>query len=596
MSESKLWTVDSFNEVSAYLYIKQGIDEVIDLQSKGLWDVSTYCSPEKLSLKINYAEQNLNATYKQLDEDNLVANDAEGISPLCFLSQNNIYPELAIAIANKYDSLNEEPRAASKACDKGKTPMQYACMSAGEDLIKALTGTPFKFQIYTNDNPPVPIQDEWDVYTVEYSITHPVSITKQNILSASSIPKPDLLKIFANIVSVTEKNMWYYPDNDSWSKDIEDPFDKYGNTPLIMATRAQCYESCKLILARVAGYEDFDSLENDENYNKNETTLAIAYTNKEVNGEVESADSICTELGDEGLKRLYRKYYNGYFAKLVIAMNLLYPPEVVANTYKDLFDIEGFSILKWHEGSEEHLLYKKVMNYSLLSYIEEHFSSDAFEQTKQNILDGLSNPEFSAEREEFFTAISVDNHFSNFINYTKEVTYDNDGNEVNCLNEFLTNYVKDENNPFQSYFITNQDLFEKLPSEWISNPGNIYLNKNLNYIDLGVALNKDWCNDACSALVNSFVSEIPDTEPVAYIANMVNGIVDANCTNILSSLGSANKFHLLDGLGNAIEMAAANKAYIETAITNYLNNVRHGSSLKPEINPALIPSYSTWWS
>jgi len=247
--------------------------------------------------------------------------DSEGYTPLCFAALNGVAPECISYFMWKG---NGQQHIFDK-CDRGKTPLQYACMAMNATTVERLINGSYEYLRFNEDGSPAYKQDEygdtildsqgnparqlkncipWKSIKIDgtdcivYQITNDktstyssngdmildgsynyTEATNQDITSAASLQKPDILKAFLN-----NKDPGLMQFSEESFKDA------YGNNPLHLAVSAQCYASVDLLFK-------YDS-ENDKpimtsaTNNDNKTPLDIAY-----------------ELGDTGLQDKLIQYY-----------------------------------------------------------------------------------------------------------------------------------------------------------------------------------------------------------------------------------------------------------------------------------------------
>lgn len=248
--------------------------------------------------------------------------DSEGYTPLCFAALNGVAPECISYFMWKG---NGQQHIFDK-CDRGKTPLQYACMAMNAITVERLINGSYEYLRFNEDGSPAYKQDEYgdtildsqgnpaqqlkncipwksikidgedcivyqitndktstyssngDMILLDYQYTC-ATVSDQDITSAASLQKPDILKAF---LSNKDPGLMQFSE--------ESFKDTYGNNPLHLAVSAQCYASVDLLF-------EYDS-ENDKpimtsaTNNDNKTPLDIAY-----------------ELGDAGLQAKLIQYY-----------------------------------------------------------------------------------------------------------------------------------------------------------------------------------------------------------------------------------------------------------------------------------------------
>ena len=83
-------------------------------------------------------------------------NDGEGYTPLCFTALNGVAPERIAYFmwrANRNEIFNK--------CNRGKTPLQFACMSMNPIIINVLTSNSYNYDRLDTDGQPVYKKDEY---------------------------------------------------------------------------------------------------------------------------------------------------------------------------------------------------------------------------------------------------------------------------------------------------------------------------------------------------------------------------------------------------------------------------------------------------
>lgn len=249
-------------------------------------------------------------------------NDDEGYTPLCFAALNGVVPECIAYFmwrANRNEIFNK--------CNRGKTPLQFACMSMNPITINVLTSNSYNYDRLDADGQPVYKKDEYgDIKlnsngspawllqnyipwktdssgNIEYELRNDgssyvtaestngdmikadtpyicASVQFEDILSAASLPKSDILKTLVNVYKES-----FYIELVEFASII----DHNDNNPLHIAVSAQCYDSVDFILANDADVSKTTSSKNKDN----NTPLDIAIS-----------------LDDSGLISKLITYYN----------------------------------------------------------------------------------------------------------------------------------------------------------------------------------------------------------------------------------------------------------------------------------------------
>lgn len=225
-------------------------------------------------------------------------NDGEGYTPLCFAALNGVAPECIAYFmwrANRNEIFNK--------CNRGKTPLQFACMAMNPITINILTSNSYNYDRLDTDGQPVYKKDEYgdiklnsngepawllqnyipwktDSFgNIEYELRNDgssyvtaestngdmikadppyicASVQFEDILSAASLPKSDILKTLVNVF----KESFYIE-----SVEFASIIDHNDNNPLHIAVGAQCYDSVDFILANDADVEKTTSSKNKDN-------------------------------------------------------------------------------------------------------------------------------------------------------------------------------------------------------------------------------------------------------------------------------------------------------------------------------------------
>jgi ankyrin repeat protein len=272
--------------------------------------------------KIKFSSDN----FKDLDSVNEIIksissldyyNDKEGYTLLCAAIMNNADPLVLVYITGSKDTEIEYDRKCKGAsitqkCNKGKTPLQIAIMSGNIvaiDILLGNTGVTVNDwdkstgrKIPKNNDGMLVLDDKGNVefqtktvYARELSEDDLKTLLDEKcIYNAASANSSDVL----NSLLKQYKGTLFYNEEDApknkYNGGLCQKFDIYGNTPLIAATKAQCYESVDLILSKIS--------DNDN------CKRAIEYTNKPINGESQSAFSIAADLEDDGLISKFLNY------------------------------------------------------------------------------------------------------------------------------------------------------------------------------------------------------------------------------------------------------------------------------------------------
>ena len=164
--------------------------------------------------------------------------DSEGFSPLCFAVLNNVVTDwmaeeqsIKSTISYMCDTSHANP---SLKCNKGKTPLQYACLAMNGDATSAL-------------------------------LNKGASVSDKDILGAAILPKPDCLTAILN--------------NYTPSKLLYDIKDSEGNNPLHLASMNSCYDSVRELQSKFqSSFVTATMSENDDQ----ETPYDIASANEDI--------------------------------------------------------------------------------------------------------------------------------------------------------------------------------------------------------------------------------------------------------------------------------------------------------------------------
>jgi hypothetical protein len=338
-------------------------------------------------------------------------NDDEGYTPLCAAILNNADPLMllyltSVSISDSDEELNSKglirsnclpknlrgnnPKGAdvSLACDKGKSPLQIAIMSCNTIAINTLFGNNIinviaqekrgssgyykdvirmepsdgkdstsstRLPVYIKDDNGNPT-DQYDYITIGIKISDSYSaklvVIAKDILDASSLTKSDILKA----ISYKYTGKWYYESKMSYDNSCK-LFDKYGNTPLIMASKAQCYDSVKFILEKISGWV---YQEDGQSPDKLHSTQAILYTNKPLGDELPiSALLLASDNNDNGLLKIFLKYLSDDIALLDIIFKQDNYTELLSTFLLSKGFTSSHSIYTWLSDNDELLLTKE---------------------------------------------------------------------------------------------------------------------------------------------------------------------------------------------------------------------------------------------
>ena len=241
MNDDKKWNLEDFNGIT----IKKEYGK----------EQATIYIPEDSKLKIG-------------DSYNLNTDDAEGFTPLCFAALNGV-DSYTIKIL-RYCLAD-----ATKECNRGKTPLQFACMSMSKDVVDALTSNNIYVDKYDEDGFLVDYTDTSTgeyitvVNKAEYKLSNPAVVGNNEILSASMLPSDEMLEILLPHYKflVDDKADLSFTDSSN-------------NTPILLACQSQCYSSVDLLLE----------------YDSNPST-SVSFNNNSG----KNAYSVALDLGDKGL-------------------------------------------------------------------------------------------------------------------------------------------------------------------------------------------------------------------------------------------------------------------------------------------------------
>lgn len=245
--------------------------------------------------------------------------DDEGYTPLCFAALNGVDAKFIAYFMWKAND-NQLYDKVYNACKRGKTPLQYACMSNNVNTVSVLTGTSWPYDrldesgnsVYKHDaygdtkldvdGKPILLHDviPWLSYNgdIMYNVSGynttkstngdmvqngeytPEEIMPSDILEASSLLKADVLKTL--VKRYTELN-----GNQTWHS--SEFLDSSKNTPVHLAVIARCYESIRYLLD-----------------NDTDPTTTVTFENSELKDPLDLAAA----EGDIGIQEILLKYIN----------------------------------------------------------------------------------------------------------------------------------------------------------------------------------------------------------------------------------------------------------------------------------------------
>lgn len=293
---------------------------------------------------------------------NINQNDADGYTPLCAAILNNADPLMLMylmdvkAVDEPYDYKgnclpkqlregNTKRAKTTKVCDKGMSPIQIAIMAGNANAIKALLGdykstvvaqeekklssySYFRDIIKYENYLPVYETDEYGNVTDKYeyvkievstkydkasdheqTVIKP-TITGRDILNAASMPKADILNAIADTydsyIHLNERyNYWGY------SEDILKDDLGYANSPMLLAAKAQCYDSVKRIIKGLTGYDYNNTLCSNYNIPDNDAKSIVANAVNQtvtINNADEWAVKVIKDNKDIGLEKVLAPY------------------------------------------------------------------------------------------------------------------------------------------------------------------------------------------------------------------------------------------------------------------------------------------------
>lgn len=299
---------------------------------------------------------------------------------------NNCLPERYDHFYNSHGEeikINSKDASITEVCDKGKSPLQIAIMSGNISAINILLQNKsypiyitaerkreyndkeyfyIYYKKYDSNGIPEFEPDEPDTpkylkipLMIEYVNGRPKpTVFSSDILSASSSTKSDTLVALSSAYT----GIWHYVGKTKYDSECN-TFDLYGNTPLIFATKYQCYDSIRFILDRVVESGD-------------DPINAIVYTNKKLGDIEESALSIALSNNDKGALRIFSGYYSEDNL-LRTAFETGYLDMINALLYNKMQDA-SFNILEWKDSTNNLFLTKNYNTNHLLSYINDSYS------------------------------------------------------------------------------------------------------------------------------------------------------------------------------------------------------------------------------
>ena len=292
---------------------------------------------------------------------NINQNDADGYTPLCAAILNNADPLMLMYLMDvkavnepvgyKGNCLPKQLRKGNtkrakttKVCDKGMSPIQIAIMACNTNAIKVLLGD-YKATVvaqeekklrsysyfrdivkYENYLPVYEtdeygnVTDKYEYVKIEVTTKHDdasdheqtvikPTITGRDILNAASMPKADILNAIADtydsyIPINARYNYWGY------SEDILKDDLGHANSPMLLAAKAQCYDSVKRIIKGLTGYDYNNALCSDNSPGHNIKSIVVEAVNQTVT--INDADEwpvkVIKDNKDIGLEKLLAPY------------------------------------------------------------------------------------------------------------------------------------------------------------------------------------------------------------------------------------------------------------------------------------------------
>lgn len=302
---------------------------------------------------------------------NINQNDADGYTPLCAAILNNADPLMLMYLMdvrvvtdpNSYKDIpypqidfencrpkelregNPKRAKTTKVCDKGMSPIQIAIMAGNTNAIKALLGdynvtvvaqekkslrsySYFKDIIkYENYLPVYAIDedgnetDQYEYVKIKVATKHDAAdaneqvvvkptITGRDILNAASMPKADILNAIADtydehVPSSARYDYWGYSEDN-----LKDDLD-HANSPMLLAVKAQCYDSVKRIIQGLTCTEYNNALCSTDNSPGNDIkSIVVDAVNQKVT--INDADEwpvkVIKDNKDVGLEKVLAPY------------------------------------------------------------------------------------------------------------------------------------------------------------------------------------------------------------------------------------------------------------------------------------------------
>ena len=292
---------------------------------------------------------------------NINQNDADGYTPLCAAILNNADPLMlmylmdvkAVDEPDDYNGNclpkqlregNTKRAKTTKVCDKGMSPIQIAIMAGNVNAIKALLGDYratviaqeekklrsysyfrdiIKYEnylpVYTTDEYGN-VTDKYEYVKIEVTTKHDKAsdheqtvikptITGTDILNAASMPKADILNAIADTydsyIHISSRyNYWGY------SEDILKDDLGNANSPMLLATKAQCYDSVKRIIKGLTGDNYNNALCSDNSPDNDIKSIVAKAVNQTVT--INNADEwpvkVIKDNKDIGLEKILAPY------------------------------------------------------------------------------------------------------------------------------------------------------------------------------------------------------------------------------------------------------------------------------------------------
>ena len=292
---------------------------------------------------------------------NINQNDADGYTPLCAAILNNADPLMLMYLmdvkaVNEPDGYkgnclpkqlrkgNTKRAKTTKVCDKGMSPIQIAIMACNTNAIKVLLGdykatvvaqeekklrsySYFRDIIKYENYLPVyetdehgNVTDKYEYVKIEVTTKHDKAsdheqtvikptITGRDILNASSMSKADILNVIADTydsyIHIKERyNYWGY------SEDILKDDLGHANSPMLLATKAQCYDSVKRIIKGLTGDDYNNALCSDNGPDNDMKSIVANAVNQTVT--INDADEwpvkVIKDNKDIGLEKILAPY------------------------------------------------------------------------------------------------------------------------------------------------------------------------------------------------------------------------------------------------------------------------------------------------